>query len=152
VYVAPEAFVSASFGGQSPAVAVLWLTRTMREQAAKILGHEPAGLRVRYWAQAGRTAWVLDEVGRTEPITVGVVVDQGRIERLQVLIYRESHGAEVRLPQFTGRFEGAGRKSDGGLDRSIDGISGATLSVAALQRVAELALYLHSQVPAGGSP
>ena len=146
VYQAPEAFLAETFEGETPAPAVLWLTKPMRGQIRRIMGHEHEGMRVRYWARNGRTAWILDEIGKVQPITSGVVVSEGRIERLKVLIYRESHGWEVKHSFFTDRFRGAASEPDGGLDRSVDHIAGATLSVDALKRVAELALYLHAQV------
>ena len=66
-----------------------------------------------------------------------------------MLVYRESRGDEVRYPRFTGQFTGAGLNSRQELDRGIDVISGATLSVNALTRLARLALYLDGQVRAG---
>lgn len=145
----PSVFVSESFGGHPPKPQVLWLDPTLRDAARAILGHEPAMLRLRYWLADGRSAWVLEEIGKEEPITVGVVIDQGRIERLKVLVYRESRGFEVRHPAFTNQFRGARLQSDGRLDHPIDGITGATLSVSAVSRLARLALYLHARVERG---
>ena len=93
----------------------------------------------------GRTAWILKEIGKVELITAGFLVEDGRLEQLQVLIYRETHGWEVRYPFFTNQFKQAGRRDKGGLDKKIDGISGATLSVNALVRLSELALFLHAR-------
>jgi hypothetical protein len=64
---------------------------------------------------------------------------------LRVLIYRESRGWEVRHAFFTRQFDQA-QLENGKLDRSIDGITGATLSVEALQRAARLALWLDQQL------
>jgi len=141
VYQSPEKFLIESFDGPPPAPAVLWLTRSMREEAEAILGHPFAGLRVRYWSDARRSAWILEEIGKVKPITTGIVVADGRIERLKVLIYRESHGWEVKHPFFTDRFRSAELVADHKLDRTIDNIAGATLSVNALKRLAALALY-----------
>lgn len=145
VYQAPEAFIAEAFGGAPPASEVLWLTGGRREQAAALLGHDPATARVRYWHRAGRTAWVLEEIGKERPITVGFVVEQGRLAETRVLIYRETRGWEVRLPAFLRQFSGATLTPALELDRSIDNISGATLSVNALRRLARLALYYHRQ-------
>jgi hypothetical protein len=89
---------------------------------------------------------VLEEIGKTEPITTGIVVDQGAIARISVLIYRESRGWEVKYPFFTDQFKGATLTAMHELDRKIDGISGATLSVRALTRLARLALLLDAKV------
>ena len=53
---------------------------------------------------------------------------------------------------FTDQFSGSGLTDDLRLDRTIDGISGATLSVRALKKLARLALYLHEQTPFGNDP
>ncbi len=72
----------------------------------------------------------------------GYVVEQAAITRTAILIYRESRGAEVRHPFFTDQFKGATLKRDGALDRHIDGITGATLSVHAISALARVALLL----------
>ncbi len=84
-----------------------------------------------------------------KPITTGLAVDDGAIERIRVLVYRESRGWEVRYDFFTAQFIGARLDGDARLDRRIDGISGATLSVRALTNLARLALYLHHAVIRG---
>lgn len=144
-YQEPEGFVSESFAGKPPAVKVLWITDAMQPEIARILGHPLGQRRVRYWRAGERSVWILDEIGKEEPITAGYIVNQGRIERIRILIYRESRGDEVRYPRFTEQFKGAGLKDEYKLDRSIDSISGATLSVDALTRSARLALYLDSK-------
>jgi hypothetical protein len=146
VYQAPEVFLAETFDGAVPEPAMVWLTEAMRRDIRGILGHEYEGMRVRGWVREGRTAWVLDEIGKMRPITVGVVVNEGRIERLKVLIYRESHGWEVKHAFFTDRFTGLERAESGGLSRPVDAVAGATLSVGAVERMAELALYLHGRL------
>jgi len=141
-YQEPEAFVSEAFAGKVPTARVAWLTDAMQPEIARILGHPYVQQRVRYWQAGARSAWVLEEIGKEEPITTGIVVNQGRIETVKVLIYRENRGDEVRYPAFTGQFKGATLTPQQDLDRSIDGISGATLSSHALTRLARLALYL----------
>lgn len=146
VYQEPEAFLAEVFDGDPPAPEVLWLGDALQEKARDILGHPYAALRVRYWLRDGRSAWILEEIGKEKPITTGFVVDNGRIERVKVLVFRESRGWEVRHPAFTEQFDGAALDADGRLDRGIDGISGATLSVRALKKLARLALVLHGEV------
>jgi hypothetical protein len=143
----PEAFIKEVFAGQPPASEALWITRSLREPITGILGHAPNALRVRYWGEKRRTAWILDEIGKERPITVGLVIDNGRLETVKVLAYRESRGWEVRYPFFTDQFNGVRLTRDNELDQSIDGISGATLSVRALKNLVRLALFLHNQTP-----
>ena len=147
-YQAPEDFLREAFSGTVPKPKLLWLTGTIRDRTKAILGHDPAQLRVRYWRQGQRSAWILDEIGKEEPITTGIVVDAGKIELIRVLIFRESRGWEVRHDFFTNQFRQRSLTADDKLDGPIDGISGATLSVRALTNLARVALYFHQQLPA----
>lgn len=142
VYQEPAEFVNESFHGKPPAPKALWLTAELKQQMGEILGHAPAGMRVRYWHDADRTTWVLEEIGKELPITTGIVINHETIERVRVLIFRESRGWEVRHDFFTDQFRGASMNGNGPLDRNIDGISGATLSVRAVEKLARVALLL----------
>lgn len=146
VYQEPEEFINEVFAGAPPAPGALWLTKALREPVEQIMGHSLGALRVRYWSDQQRSAWILEEVGKEQPITTGIVVNQGAIERIKVLIFRESRGWEVRHDFFTDQFTDATLTDEHRLDRTIDGISGATLSVRALTKLAQLALFLSEQV------
>ncbi|MFC1603252.1 FMN-binding protein [Pseudomonadota bacterium] len=147
VHQTPEAFIQESFQGKPPAAKVIWLNRPLKKNMANILGHSYRGLRVRYWGKGNRTAWVLNEVGKEKPITIGVIVRAGQLEQVTILTFRESRGGEVRYPSFTDQFINAKLTNKHDLDKSIDGISGATLSVQAVKKTAKLALFLHQQTP-----
>jgi FMN-binding protein len=140
VYQEPAAFVAEVFGS-TLAPKVLWLTKDVQAQAAAILGHPPTQLRQRYWSEGSKSVWILEETGKEEPITAGFVVVDGHIDHVRVLVYRESRGQEVRQSSFLKQFKEAKLASDNRLDRDIDGIVGATLSVSAMERMARLALY-----------
>ena len=146
VYQSGPDFVSEVFAPRQPQSKVLWLTDTVRQQAEKILGHRVPGLRVRYHQYGDKTAWIINEIGKEMPITIGVVIDQHKISSVKILAYRESRGGEVRYPAYMAQYQGAGLTDEHKLDRSIDGITGATLSVWAVNKVAALALYYHSHV------
>lgn len=148
VYQTPAAFLQEVFKGSPPGAQTVWLTGGIRKSAEQILQHKPQSLRLRYWLQAGRSGWILEEIGKEKPITVGVVVKDNRLEHIRVLTFRETRGFEVRHAFFTDQFKQASLKQDLQLDRHIDGITGATLSVRALTRLSRLALYLHQQVVA----
>ncbi len=148
VYQEPDAFIAEVFADDPPKPGVIWPTSDLKASMKDILGHDYPGLRIRYWQQDGRTAWILDEIGKDKPITTGFVINQGRIERVRVLIFRESRGWEVRHSFFTDQFDSAALKSDHQLDRRIDNISGATLSVRAVSRLARIALLLDRAVTA----
>jgi hypothetical protein len=142
IYQEPGEFIAAAFDGQTPQAKALWINDEMRAASQRILGRTLRKLRMRYWQQDQRSVWILDEIGKDLPITTGIVVEDGSIRSVQVLIFRESRGWQVRYPFFTDQFVGAGLATDKQLDRSIDNISGATLSVNALKRQAQLALLL----------
>ena len=144
VYREADEFLSAAFDGRPPAAQALWVEPALRDELVKRYGWTP-GLRVRYWQQAGRTAWILDEIGKEKPITAGFVVEQGAIELAEVLVFRESRGWEIRHAFFTRQFATATLTGSGNLDRHIDGITGATLSVRAMERMARVALKLHER-------
>ena len=57
----------------------LWLNQDLRIKAEKLLGHSFKELRVRYFGQNKRTAWILDEIGKELPITIGVVIENNQI-------------------------------------------------------------------------
>lgn len=139
VYQEPAAFIAEAFGA-TPAPKVLWLTKDLQAQAAAILGHRPAQLRQRYWSEGRKSVWILEETGKEELITAGFVVVDARIDHVRVLVYRESRGQEVRQSSFLRQFRNAKLAQDNRLDRDIDGIVGATLSVGAMERMARLAL------------
>jgi hypothetical protein len=144
VYRAPDEFLATSFGGSAPAAQALWIDPSLRGELVDRYGWQP-GLRVRFWQQDQRTAWILDEIGKDKPITAGFVIVDGAIEQAEVLVFRESRGWEIRHSFFTSQFARAALTSRGELDRRIDGITGATLSVRAMERMARVALKLHEQ-------
>ncbi len=145
-YQEPGDFLAEAFSGQPPNPAVIWLTGERKKTVNEILGHGYTSLRIRYWLRGDRSAWILEETGKHQPITVGLVVNAGRLEKIKVLVFRESRGEEIRHPFFTRQFLDAQLDADSNLDRYIDGISGATLSVRAMKKTARLALYLDTEI------
>jgi hypothetical protein len=143
VHEKPSAFLTRHFGSM-PKTRVLSLTKGQQQQLASILGHGYAQQQVRYWAEGGKTAWILDEIGKTEPITTGIIIRGGKVAEVKVLIYRESHGWEVSRPFFTKQFVGASLNGLR-LSKAVDGVVGATLSVNALTKLTTAALYLSQQ-------
>lgn len=145
VYETQTEFLSRAFTESPPEPDILWLSGERKSAVRQLLGHDYAALRLRYWCQAGRSAWILDEIGKELPITVGIIIEQDYIKNLRVMTYRENRGGEVIAPAFTDQFNDAGMGENNNLDVTIDGISGATLSVQALTRLANMALFLHAE-------
>jgi hypothetical protein len=141
-YVDTGDYLQAAFPGDPPAASMLWVTNELRRNAEDSLGFGIDTLRVRYWHRDSRSAWVLEEIGKERPITIGIVVDNNVATMVRVLEFRESRGWEVRYPFFTDQFDDVSLDSKDRLDRSVDSITGATLSVNAVTRAVRLALFL----------
>lgn len=146
-YLTSPQFLEKAFPDQVPGGApqpkVLWLNADSKQQLSHILNHRYAALRVRYWLSGNRTAWILEEIGKELPISIGIVVEDDRVVQIEILAFRESRGGEVRHAFFRDQFRGLSLDSDQRLSRHIDGITGATLSVRAVSRSTRAALYLH---------
>ena len=139
-------FIAEVFAPLQAEPKVLWLTPEIRAQAAAIMDRPVRGLRIRYHQSNTKSAWILEEIGKEMPITIGVVVEDDVIQQVKILAYRESRGGEVRYPAYTQQYQGASLQQDYRLSQNIDGITVATLSVWAVNKVAALALYYHGAV------
>jgi hypothetical protein len=146
IYQTRAEFLAEAFGTAQPASDVIWFDEQLRSIATDILGHPPAQLRMRYWYDVARTAWVIDEIGKEKPITLGVVIENQEIQYLNVLQFRETRGWEIRYPFFTKQFSELRLDKSSALSHRIDGITGATLSVRAATRSANLALVLNDHI------
>ncbi len=83
------------------------------------------------WQGQQLLGWVVIDnvVGKFELITYAVGVDaQGKVLGVDILSYRESHGAEVRLPAWRAQFVGKGPASPLRVGQDVQNLSGATLS------------------------
>lgn len=145
VYQTQETFIADNFAN-APEKTIYQPADDLQKTVNKIMRHRYPLRPVAHWREGNKTAWVLEAIGKYKPITTGIVVNDGKIETLKVLTYRESHGWEVKYPSFTDQFKQAALKDNNKLDTHIDGISGATLSVKALTRLGQLALFYHKQV------
>jgi len=146
IYQEPSAFINEVFDSNPPKPAVIWPKANLKKQLADILAHKYKGLRIRYWKQDSTSAWVLNEIGKEKPITVGIVIEQGKIKLIKILAFRESRGWEVRHDFFTDQFKQAGLVKGNQMSQHIDNISGATLSVRAVTKLARIALLLDQTI------
>jgi hypothetical protein len=143
-YQSTEDFLHQIFSGTPPKPKVLWLKKDIREKISHILQHKLGFLRTRYWQTAEQSVWIINEVGKTKPITVAVIIKDNKIDLLKVLAFRESRGWEVKHDFFTDQFKQNTLTDKLSLAKPIDGISGATLSVRALTKIAQMALFFNS--------
>jgi hypothetical protein len=122
------------------------LSGDLGKEVKSILGHRYKKIRVPYWQDGCRSAWILEEIGKERYITTGFVVNGQGLEKVKVLIFRESRGWEVKHDFFAKQFIGAKLNNKDKLDKSIDNISGATMSVDAITNISRVALVLHDHV------
>lgn len=146
-YTTPEVFLSKVYGSDVPGISLMPLRGETRERAERALGHRYSGMRLRYWHQSGTTAWMIDEKSKDMPMTIGIGINpDGKISVLELLVYREPRGGEIHQAGFRQQYMGVGLTPADTLTKAVDGITGATLSVDALNRVAAMALILHQSV------
>lgn len=78
-------------------------------------------------------AFIDDQMGQHKPITFAVKLSpSGVVVREEVMVYRESHGSEIRSPRFSRQFTGKTVKDSLRPNKDIDTISGATISSRAI--------------------
>jgi FMN-binding protein len=113
---------------------VLVLSPAQRDAVAALAGAQPPHRSIRAFralraAQPLGYVFIDEVIGKEDFITYAVAIDvSGRVQGLDVLAYRESHGGEIRGDAWRRQF--TGRK---GLDQlhvatDIKNIAGATLS------------------------
>lgn len=98
-------------------------------------------------------AIVGEEIGLYKPITFLVKVGTDhKVDAVHVMVYRESRGGEVRRRRFLTQYDGKSVRNPIRINRDIIGITGATLSVRAMNAGVKKALAVVGQAfpKAGG--
>ena len=142
-----EQFLEKAFGQKEASKGRLRFKEEVKTTAQKIMGSKYKKVLMRYWIEGNRTAWILNRIGKVKPITAGFIIENCKIVSVHVLVYRESHGWEIKYPNFRDQFVGIGMLKKYKLDKNIDGISGATMSVSSMRIMTRLALAMHKLVP-----
>lgn len=142
IYQSPEDFIDSAFE-HPPDAKTVWISGELKKQLDSLLGRSYHKLRLRYWTKHRRSAWVLDEIGKEHYITAGFVVENNTITKTSILIFRETRGWEIKYDFFTRQFNNIGLTEKLTLNKQIDNITGATLSVDAVKKMAKTALFLH---------
>ncbi len=112
----------------------LSLTSEQKRAIAGLAGPQPPHGKFHVWrAMLGDDVQgyvFFDEViGRQDFITYAVAIDNaGKLSAIEVLSYRESHGAEIRNAAWRSQFAGRQNLSQLRFSADIKNISGATLS------------------------
>jgi Na+-translocating ferredoxin:NAD+ oxidoreductase RnfG subunit len=95
-------------------------------------------------------AIVAEEQGKYRPITFIAGIDTTlRVVDVRVLVYRESRGGEVRHTRFLKQYRGKSLDNPIRINRDIINITGATISVNALNAGVRKALAIAEYVQAG---
>ena len=81
-------------------------------------------------AQIDGYALVQNTIGKHKPMTYMVGVDnKGRVSDIELLVFRESRGSEIRQKRFNTQYEGKTVLDPIRINKDIINISGATMSV-----------------------
>jgi len=90
------------------------------------------------------------EIGKSFPITFMVVLNMdGSVRDVEIMVYREPRGWEVRYPSFMDQFTGKNADTD---YRIIHSITGATLSVRAMVKGVSRATAAYKVLYLSGKP
>ena len=114
-----------------------WLTDEQREKIGNIAHRKVEDKRITYYVgkKGGKPTgyMVIDNViGKSFPITFMVVLNvDGTVRDVEIMVYREPRGWEVRYKSFLDQYLGRNAESD---FREIHSITGATLSVNGVTR------------------
>ncbi len=75
-------------------------------------------------------ALIQNTIGKHKPMTYMVGVDaHGRVSNVELLVFREARGSEVRTKRFNAQYEGKTVLDPVRINKDIINISGATMSV-----------------------
>ena len=140
-----QEFINLSLPVNETSKARLIVKGELKTKVQRIMGNKYNKIFFTYWYGNNKTIWILNSIGKYKPITSGVVVSNCSSDNMKVLVYREQIGYEIKYPKFLNQFNNV-KLQNLKLDRKIDNISGATLSVRSMDRMARLALLLNSQV------
>ena len=97
-------------------------------------------------------AVIQETIGKHRPITYIVgITPQGKVFDVEIMVYRESKGSEVRRKRFNAQYEGKTAQDPISINKDIINITGATMSVRSVSAGVKRALilveefYLNSQ-------
>ncbi len=121
-----------------------WVDKSHSNFIKKHFNPSQVKLSYRYWQKNGKIVWILDEIGKERNITSGIVIAKNKVDYIEVITYRESRGGQVQSQRFRSQY--VQKDANSNLAKEIDSISGATLSVNAINKQIRLALWLSSQL------
>ncbi len=139
-YATEHEILEMSFSGAEIKKKKVNITPEMRIDIEKFIKGKFFKRRVYFYvAKRGRQtqgyATVMNEIGKTEPITFMVILNrEGVVKSVNILVFRETQGYEIENPMWRKQFIGKSLKDPLRLKKNIDNISGATLSSRAVTK------------------
>ena len=152
-YLSAEQARGTMFPGAAFEAVPLTLTPEQVKTVAKKSGVRLRSPEVRVWRASTGGWFFVDEVlGKHEFITYAVGLDTaGAVVGVEILVYRESYGDQVRTPGWRAKFTGKTARSPLKLDEDIPNISGATLSSRHVMEGVKRILAIHELALSGRS-
>ena len=139
---AEVAFLNKVFKNQVPKKERLIVKGEYKNKIKAIMGNNYKKRMFSYWQNNTEQVWILNSIGKYKPITAAFITDNCKVKSSHVLVYREQHGYEIKYPAFLLQFKETEMDKTLKLNTKIDNISGATLSVNSMKRMARTALLL----------
>jgi Na+-translocating ferredoxin:NAD+ oxidoreductase RnfG subunit len=125
----------------------VWLTDSQKKAVVETYGDKIDKSRLTFFEalrEDGTMAGVMtigNEIGRSYPITFMVVINtDGTVKDVEIMVYREPHGWEVRFETFMSQF--FGRDANDPFN-NINNITGATLSVRSMTKGVKKAVSVY---------
>src|SRR5438309_10950482 len=88
-------------------------------------------------------AVIQETIGKHRPITYIIgITPQGKVFDVEIMVYRESKGSEVRRKRFNAQYEGKTAQDPISINKDIINITGATMSVRSVSAGVKRALVL----------
>ena len=129
-YLTVEQAQQTIFPGATLTQAFVTLTDDQKREIERRSGVEVSNKAVRLWKVGSGGYFIVDEViGKHEFITYAIGLNaDGSVKQIEIVVYRESYGYEVRNAAWRRQFVGKTTENAVRLDQDIRNISGATLS------------------------
>ena len=129
-YLTVEQAQQTIFPGATLTQAFVTLTDDQKREIERRSGVEVSNKAVRLWKVGSGGYFIVDEViGKHEFITYAIGLNaDGSVKQIEIVVYRESYGYEVRNAAWRRQFVGKTTGDAVRLNQDIRNISGATLS------------------------
>lgn len=129
-YLTVEQAMQLLYPDQALSPAPVELSDQQKKAIAKAARTRVRSDKVNAWRSAAGDWFILDQViGKHEDIDIAVALSStGQVTGIEILVYRETYGYEVRNEKWRAQFHGRDHSEVLELDEQIRNISGATLS------------------------